>query len=278
MSEPLDALAGDVKAAQGGDAGALDRVVRAVQNDVYRLAQRMLYLPADAEDATQEILVRVVTRLGSFEGRSRFRTWVYRVAANHLLDFRRARAEHGLSFDEYGEDLADGLTTEAPQHLRAPELQVLRREVRLACTSALLMCLDRDHRLAYVLGVVFELAGPEAASILGIAPAAFRKRLSRAQQRVHAFLQTTCGRVAPDRAACRCEHRIDAAVAQGRVDPEQLLFSQHPVAPGDGGVDAVVSRLERAVDATTLMRAHPSYVANDEVADGVLGLLRRSES
>jgi RNA polymerase sigma factor (sigma-70 family) len=53
----------------------------------------MLYHPQDAEDATQEILVKILTRLSSFEGRSSFRTWLYRIAVNHLLNIRRSRVE-----------------------------------------------------------------------------------------------------------------------------------------------------------------------------------------
>ena len=68
-----------------GDRDAVDRLVRDLQGDVYGLAIRMLWNREDAEDATQEILVRVVTRLSQFDFRSRLRTWVYRVAVNYLL-------------------------------------------------------------------------------------------------------------------------------------------------------------------------------------------------
>lgn len=54
----------------------------------------MLYHPQDAEDATQEILVNILTRLSCFEGRSSFRTWLYRIAVNHLLNIRRARVKN----------------------------------------------------------------------------------------------------------------------------------------------------------------------------------------
>ena len=61
-----------VERAKAGDGAALEAVVRAIQDRVYNLAIRMLWHPADAEDATQEILIRVITNLGSFRGESAF--------------------------------------------------------------------------------------------------------------------------------------------------------------------------------------------------------------
>jgi RNA polymerase sigma factor (sigma-70 family) len=53
----------------------------------------MLHHPQDAEDATQEILIKVLTRLSSFEGRSSFRTWLYRIVVNHVLNMKRGQEE-----------------------------------------------------------------------------------------------------------------------------------------------------------------------------------------
>src|SRR5215468_2497513 len=84
---------GQVRAAAGGDKEAARAVLEGVQDDVYRLALRMLGHPADAEDATQEILIIVLTHLGAFRGESAFKTWVWRIAANHLQGVRRGRRE-----------------------------------------------------------------------------------------------------------------------------------------------------------------------------------------
>ena len=85
MPETTQALEELVARARGGDAAALESVVAAVEKDVRRLALRFLWNPQDAEDAAQEILVRIVTGLEGFRGDSSFRTWVYRVACNALL-------------------------------------------------------------------------------------------------------------------------------------------------------------------------------------------------
>ncbi len=78
---------------------------------MYNLAVRMLWHPAEAEDATQEILQRIVTKLVTFRGDSAFRTWSFRVATNHLLNVRRSRAEQeALTFERFAKDLAIGLS------------------------------------------------------------------------------------------------------------------------------------------------------------------------
>src|SRR5712691_386510 len=95
-----------VARARAGNREALEELVRRHQGWIYNIAVRMLYHPQDAEDATQEILLKAVTRLSSFEGRSSFRTWLYRIAVNHLLNTKRGRVEReSLTFREYGDGL-----------------------------------------------------------------------------------------------------------------------------------------------------------------------------
>jgi RNA polymerase sigma factor (sigma-70 family) len=199
-----------------GDREAVHQLVAAVQRDVYRVALRMLWHHEDAEDATQEILVRVITRLAQFDGRSRLTTWIWRVATNYLLDVKKSPVERQrLDFASFADDLATGLSDDGPQDA---EGSVLVEEVRLGCTLAMLQCLDRPHRLAYVLGEIFELPASDAAEALGLEPAAFRKRLQRARQRIESFTASHCG-LANDDAACQCNRRVPQAVALGRVDP-----------------------------------------------------------
>lgn len=83
----------NAKKAQQCDQAALEELIAQIQEKVYGLALRMLWHPEDAQDATQEILLRVVTHLATFRGESTFFTWVYRIAANHLLRFRKSRLE-----------------------------------------------------------------------------------------------------------------------------------------------------------------------------------------
>jgi RNA polymerase sigma factor (sigma-70 family) len=224
MADPV-ALEDLARKAINGDRQALDGLVRGLQGDVYGLALRMLWNREDAEDATQEILVRVVTRLSQFDFRSRLRTWVYRVSVNYLLDVKKSPLERmHWTFERFAEDLGQGLLAEGPTD---QEHSLLMEEVKIGCTLGMLQCLDRSHRIAYVLGEILELPGPEAAEALAITPDTFRKRLQHARVAVVAFTRSYCG-LASDTAACACHRRVPAAVRSGRVRAEALDFAERP--------------------------------------------------
>jgi hypothetical protein len=158
-----------VRRAREGDRPALERLIAAVRDDVYGLAMRMLWHPADAEDASQEILIH----------------------------------------DSKGVD----------EHL-------LEEEVKVGCTQGMLLCLDRDHRLAYILGEIFDLPSERAAYVLDVEPSAYRKRLSRARERIRSFMRGHCGLVNPA-STCRCRRRVGRAIELARLDPERPLFAGH---------------------------------------------------
>ena len=218
-SSPLEHLA---RLAIDGDQGALDLVVRDLQPDVYGIALRMLWNKEDAEDATQEILVRVVTRLSQFDFRSRLRTWAYRVAVNYILDVKKSATERlQLTFQGLGDSLLENLSTEGPSE---SERSLMLEEVKVGCSMAMLQCLDRPHRLAYILGDIMELSGPEAADALDISPDLFRKRLQHARAAVLAFTKGHCGLVS-DSAPCSCNRQVASNVRAGRIDPARAAFA-----------------------------------------------------
>lgn len=274
IATPIETV---VARAQEGDRAALEAVVDGVRNQIYHLALRMLWHPADAEDATQEILIRIVTHLGSFRGESAFSTWSYRVAANYLLTTRKRRAEREeLTFERFAEQLDAGLAPEAPGPAAEVENRLLVEEVKLGCSQGMLLCLDRDHRLAYIIGDVFGVTSQEAAEITGISPVAFRKRLSRARTRLHGFMDRKCGLVNPDN-PCRCARRVDYAVKIGRVDPDRLLFATHPVRREPDAVTREVAReMDQLHSAADLLRGHPDYAAPGKATEVIRSLLDRS--
>jgi RNA polymerase sigma factor (sigma-70 family) len=240
MVEPMS-VEDVARRAIDGDPDALDRLVRELQGDVYGLAIRMLWNREDAEDATQEILVRVVTRLSQFDFRSKLRTWVYRIAVNHILDVKKSPVERmRLSFERFAEDLADGLSADGPGDA---ERSLLTEEVKVGCTLGMLQCLDRPHRLAYVLGEILELPGPEAAEALEITPELFRKRLQHARAAIVSFTRRYCGLVS-DQAECACNRRVPAAVRAGRVRADAVDFAA--TAASFHEARAIVRRVEEA--------------------------------
>lgn len=263
-----------VRAAEG-DGAALTTLVERIQDDVYRLSLRMLWHPEDAEDATQEILFKVVTSVATFRGESSFRTWALRVATNHLLNVRRSRVEEQrLTFESFGEDLADGLAEAPAAPSDSPDQSLLEEEVKIGCTQAMLLCLDRDERIAYILGDVFELRSDDGGQALGIEPTAFRKRLSRARQRVREFMRGHCGLVNAD-AACSCSRRVQPAIRRGRVDPTHLLFAGHgDPAPRRLPILEAVGEMERLHEIAAIHQSHPLYRTPERVTAEIKRMLR----
>ncbi|WP_051645066.1 RNA polymerase sigma factor [Labrenzia sp. DG1229] len=203
-----------VTAAQEGDRQALEKVLVGIQDRIYNLARRVLVNPEDASEATQEILVQILTKLSTFRGESAFSTWAYQVAVRHILSAKKLRdRDMGLTFGMFAADLETGLVADPPE---APDQALLLNELRVSCTMAMLLCLTMDLRLAYVLGDVFELDHAEASEILELAPSAYRKRLSRARSEVIAFTSRHCGLVSIE-AKCSCPRRLPAAMKAGRV-------------------------------------------------------------
>jgi RNA polymerase sigma factor (sigma-70 family) len=141
--------------------------VRNIQDRIYRLALRTLFLPADAEDATQEILIKVITHLAGFKGESQFTTWVFRIATNHLLTTHKRRAEkRGFSFRRAEEGIGAALSMPSSENAEACENDLIEEEVRLSCLQGMLLCLSREIRLAFILGVVFEVTSIEGSRML----------------------------------------------------------------------------------------------------------------
>ena len=242
-----------------GDRDAVEQFVRDLQGDVYRLALRVLWNREDAEDATQEILVRAVTRLGQFDFRSKVKTWVYRIAVNYILDVKKSPVERmHLNFQRFGEDLGEGLSSNGPSD---SERSLLIEEVKIGCTLGMLQCLDRPHRLAYVLGEILDLSGPESAEALGISAELFRKRLQHARTAIEAFTKAHCG-LASDSTACACHRRVPAALRLGRVNPDALDFAERPTSYKE--TREVVRHAEQARWALQVHRtSHPRASAVD---------------
>jgi RNA polymerase sigma factor (sigma-70 family) len=269
----LEALAARAVA---GDREALQAVVRAIQDGVYNLALKMLAHPQDAEDATQEILIRVVTGLAGFRGESSLRTWVWRIAANHLLTNRRGRREsESLTFEAFEQMLAAGLAADMPPPPQ-PDTAILEEEVKIGCTQTMLTCLDREHRLVFILADILELTGEEGAAALDIAPEAFRKRLSRARSRLREFMEANCGLVS-DAAPCRCRKQIGPSIAGGMLDPAAPLFtSQKRTKPAEAAVRRQLEAIEDVFRSVRVFRDQPSYEVPEALEERLKRLVAAS--
>lgn len=220
-----------VCAARAGDLDALDRLLRRHQPWIFNLALRMVWRREVAEDATQEILLKAVTHLGSFEGRSKFSTWLYRIAVNHLLNVRKSEMEERrMTFVDLARSLDDCQGSDLPDESLLPIGHgLLVEEAKLGCITAMLMCLDRRQRLAFVLGEIFGITSEEGAEIMEISPANFRQLLTRARTDLYHFMQNKCGLVNAAN-PCRCTKKAGAFMRNGWLDPKRRQFTAERLA------------------------------------------------
>lgn len=256
------ALESLVEMAKAGNKDALEEIVRRIQDRIYGLALRMLYHPADAEDASQEILIKIITHLDSFEKRSSFSTWAYRIASNHLFNTRQRRAEKmNLSFEYFEQTVDKNWPYNKPGDLAEGEMSLMAKEVKLICTNAMLLALRREIRLAFIIGEIYGASSQEGAEILDITPDAFRQRLSRGRKQIRAYMAKRCGLVRSDN-PCNCAQGIDYFTKAKLLDPDNPLFSTHKCRSPQKELNKhPVQELDEFGRITALFRSHPDYAA-----------------
>ena len=213
-----------IQKATAGDKEALEAVLVSVQDLIFNLSLRMLGTFPDAEDATQDILLKIITHLSSFKGESSFSTWVFRIASNHLKNYQKHMfAKFPLTFAFYGEDIENANIRDVPDLTQDVEQSILAEELKLSCTNVMLQCLDAESRCIFILGTMFKLDSRIAGDILGITPEAYRQRLSRIRRKVADFLKKYCGEYG--NGTCHCSDRINYAIQNHRINPAKLDFT-----------------------------------------------------
>lgn len=213
-----------VDKAVNGDKAALKAILEDVQDMIYNLSLRMLGNVFDAQDAAQEIIIKIITQLSTFRRESAFSTWVYRVASNYLINYKKSMfAQRPLSFEFYGEDIKAGFIPNTPDLLQNVDEEILAVELKLSCTNVMLQCLDAESRCIFVLGVMFKADSKVCGEILGITAEAYRQRLSRIRKKMADFLSEYCG--LSGTGCCDCKKRVGFAVKTQRLNPKALQYS-----------------------------------------------------
>src|SRR6516225_9067821 len=264
--DPTDAEL--VEKARSGDRTALESLVLRHQAWIYNIAVRMVFHPHDAEEVTQEVLVKVITRLGTFKGQSSFRTWLYRIAANHVLNMKRRSAESRVTtFADYGSAIDRTPDLDLPDPKSLPvSLPLLVEEAKNGCTMGMLLCLDRKQRLVFTLGAILGASDAVAAEVLEMTSDNFRQCLARARRDLHSFMNHQCGLVNKNN-PCRCAKKTRGFIEEGHVDPRDLLFvPEHLERVRDVAPEAV-REIEDAVGRqhAAIFREHPFLRPPDQV-------------
>jgi RNA polymerase sigma factor (sigma-70 family) len=263
--DPADA--GLVEQAQQGNRAALEKLIRRHQAWIYNIAIRMVFQPHDAEEVTQEVLVKVITKLSTFKGESKFRTWLYRIVANHVLNMKRGSAETKVTtFADYGAAIDSTPDSDLPDPNSVPvALPILVEEAKNSCTMGMLLCLDRKQRLIFTLGGILGASDTVGSDVLEMTADNFRQCLARARRDLHSFMNNQCGLVNKSN-PCRCPKKTRGFIEHGHVDPQHLLFVPEHVQRVRDVAGEMVREIDDVVERkhASIFREHPFLQPADE--------------
>lgn len=252
-----------VHEALNGDKQALERLIAIHQTWIYNIARKMVFDPDDARDVTQEILIKMITKLSTYDpDKAAFRTWLYRIVANHVISMKRKRLEESFSIQSIDSDDWKSPVREIADERPAsrPDYATMVDESRISCLNGILFCLNREQRLVFVLGVIFNVTDVMGSQMLGISRANYRKILSRSRRKIFNFLNDRCGLI-NEKNPCRCAKAIDTQIRMGLMSPDRKLSN------GDYAItinDALSRRLGESTEKyykkyVNLLRAQPFY-------------------
>jgi RNA polymerase sigma-70 factor (ECF subfamily) len=145
---------------------------------VYRTARRMVSSAIDAEDVTQDVLLKVLRKLPSFRGEAAFPTWLHRITVNTALSHRRKRA---VRQEHRADDPLDVVLANESEGLPGPEDQLVRQETRRLIEAAI-AGLPARYRSVLVHADLEGAANADVAEALGLSLPAMKSRLHRARQ------------------------------------------------------------------------------------------------
>lgn len=170
-----------VERARAGDAGAFTELVKRYERKVYRLARQITQSDEDAEDVLQEAFLKAYSHLDSFQGQSKFYTWIVRIAVNEaLMKLRKRRSDRTVPLDEPVETDEDQIVREIAVWDEDPEQKYSQEELREILNQAI-GSLKEDFRTVFLLRDVEELSTEETAEALKISIPAVKSRLLRAR-------------------------------------------------------------------------------------------------
>lgn len=213
-----------VQQACDGSRQAMEKLVSLHQRFIYNVALKLVRDADDAADMTQEVLIKMITKLSLFSDKSSFRTWLYRMVMNHFISSKRKKAEQEvISFNKLGVYIDEVHDSEDMSLEEQERYSDHITDVRNNCMSSMLLCLDRQQRAVFVLGGVFNIKSTIASALLDITPENFRKQLSRAKADLFQFMDHKCGLMKPDN-PCRCFKKTKGFMNEGKIDAETQTF------------------------------------------------------
>lgn len=256
-----------IEQALSGNKEALELLIKKHQDWIYNIALTFVGDRDESADLTQEVLIKVITKLNSFRNESQFRTWVYRIVKNHFLNMQRGKYEiNAPTFDQFGQGL-DQLPDESlSEYSYDVEEKLLVKEAKISCMKGMLLCLDREQRMIYIIGELFEFPDNIGSEIMEISKENFRVKLHRAKQQLYSFMNNKCGLINKNN-PCRCARKTAGFIKMGFVDPVNLHFQKDTLAEINKVIDHKINSYNKDVTSEyqKLFQEHPFLESPDKL-------------
>ena len=229
-----------------GDKNALATLIKKHQDWIYNVSLNFVGDQNDASDLTQEVLIKTITKLDTFRKESSFKTWVYRIIKNHFLNMKRGKFENGITFEQFGQGLDQIPDESLNDYSYEIENKLLVKEAKISCMKGMLLCLDREQRLIYIIGELFGFKDTIGSEIMEITKENFRVKLHRARKQLYNFMNDKCGLINKSN-PCRCAKKTAGFIKMGYVNPDNLYFQKHIVSKVDDSIKVKLDHFQNDI-------------------------------
>ena len=202
-----------------GDTAALEALILRHQSWIYNIAVNMTGDIHLSEDITQEVLLKVITKLSTYDpDKASFRTWLYRIVVNHIINLKESKTE---KFFQAAGNHFPSIKIEEHPDTRVPDFTTggsrLEDKIKMNCVVCMLLCLSRMERIVFILGLLFDVTDRIGAEICDITKANFRKILSRSRKKIFDYFNDNCSLLNGNN-PCRCADQANFLVKIGKLD------------------------------------------------------------
>jgi RNA polymerase sigma factor (sigma-70 family) len=266
-----------IKRALEGDAAALEALILRHQSWIFNIALNMTGNIHRAEDITQEILIKTIAKLSTYDQKkAAFRTWLYRIVVNHVINMKESKKEQffaayaeNLDFATFSLNLPD-----TKKHAPMRDKEIID-ETKNYCTLCILLCLTRMERMVLILGAIFDVTDRIEAEICDISRANFRKILSRSRKKVADYFQNNCS-LFDERNPCKCSEQVSYLIKLGMIKPGDMNIKHSSLGTIRTVMGKTITDIENSYSEFLTLYQEQLFFKGPDMVSWLKDLLRRN--
>jgi len=181
---------------------------------IYNISIRLTHNKQDAEDLTQDVWIKIVNSINNFRQESNIKTWIYKIIYNTFLD--NCQKYQKLEFDNFAKTMNAIEDCDIESHYEPQLANAIVEEAKIGCLLGMLLCLDYEQRIIFVLSEIFEIKGEVLADILNISHDSLRQKNKRAKNDLYNFMNNQCSLV-DKKNSCKCNKKAYGLIKAGYI-------------------------------------------------------------